>query len=263
MNALIVKEENKEKIQLIKDYCCRGLTDLEMQLFLYTCNKLSLDPMARQIHAVKRWNSDLKREALTIQVGIDGYRLIADRTNCYSPGRSEEFRYDENGKLVSATAFIMKMTRDGRWHEISATAYYSEYAALKKDGTINHMWASKPHIMLGKCAEAIALRKAFPAELSGVYTKEEMQQAENDGTLNDLMQQVENNNEENKKVLCDEFLEKWSKVYNKEHLLEYIEKRGKFTKETFENTVILLSSNEKLFEEEFGKWHNKHKNQAI
>lgn len=251
--------DNKEKIQLIKDYCGNGLTTLEMQLFLYTCKRLYLDPMARQIHAVKRWNSLLKRESMTIQIGIDGYRLIADRTGKYAPGKAEEFKYDENKKLISATAYVMKMTNDGKWHEISATAYYDEYVGLTKAGVPNSMWNSKPHIMLGKCAESLALRKAFPAELSGVYTKEEMQQAENEGRIDEMLQDSENLIQEVKKEIVEDFLLKWEKTYDKCDLMEYIEKRSEYTKKSLEDTVTLLSNEEELFEKEFNSWYNKHR----
>ena len=78
---------------------------------------------------------------------------------------------------MSATAYVKKLA-GGQWHVVAATAHYSEYVQKKKDGGITSMWL-KPHIMLGKCAEALALRRAFPAELSGVYTPDEMAQAAN------------------------------------------------------------------------------------
>jgi RecT family protein len=115
---------------------------------------------------------------MAVQVGIDGYRLIAERTGRYAPGRETTFEY-KDGQLFSATAYVKKQTTDGTWHEFSSTAFLTEYAAYTKDKSLTHMWASKPHIMLGKCAEACALRKGFPAELSGIYTKEEMEQADN------------------------------------------------------------------------------------
>lgn len=167
---------DEDKIDLIKRTVCKGATNDELDLFIMACKKTGLDPFMRQIFAVKRWDSSVKREVMTMQTGIDGYRLIADRTGRYAPGRDTEFGYDENNKLLWAKAFVKKMTPDGTWHEISAIAFWDEYAQKKKDGTPTQFWATKGHIMLAKCAEALALRKTFPAELSGIYTKEEMDQ---------------------------------------------------------------------------------------
>lgn len=169
---------DESKIDLLKNTICKGATDDELELFLHACTRTGLDPFMKQIHAVKRYDSRLSREVMSIQTGIDGYRLIAERTGRYCPGKETTYTYDANGGLVSATAYVKKLTSDGTWHEIPATAFYSEYCQRKKDGSPMGMWGNMPHGQLGKCAEALALRKAFPAELSGVYTKEEMQQAD-------------------------------------------------------------------------------------
>lgn len=175
-------EYNRDQIDLIKRTFAQGATDDEFQLFIMTAQRLGLRPEARQIHMVKRPSYDAATreyiDKMSIQTGIDGYRLIADRTGEYAPGREPTYIYD-NGRLVSATAYVKKFVR-GEWHEVAATAHFDEYAQKKKDGTPTQMWATKPHIMLAKCAEALALRRAFPAELSGVYTDEEMAQADND-----------------------------------------------------------------------------------
>ena len=172
----LVPNYSREQIDLIKKTVARGTTDEELQLFLYTAKRLGLDPLARQIHAVKRGQG--QGATMSIQTGIDGYRLVAERTLKYAPGKKPEFTYYEDKKLESATAFVMKQTVDGKWHEVSATAYYDEYVQVKYDGTPNSMWKKMPRAMLSKCAEALALRKAFPAEFSGVYTHEEMAQAD-------------------------------------------------------------------------------------
>jgi len=180
MTALQLSQEttldhkNEEKISLIKRMYCKNSTNDEFELFLHVCKRTGLDPTMRQIYPVKRWDSSQKKEIMTIQTGIDGYRLIAERTGKYSPGKDTEYGYDENGKLRWAKAFVKKMTPDGTWHEISATAFWDEYVQTTKDGVPTKFWSSKAHIMLGKCAEALALRKTFPAELSGLYTNEEM-----------------------------------------------------------------------------------------
>lgn len=165
-----------DKVELLKRTICKGATDDELELFLHVSKRTGLDPFARQIHAVKRWQDG--REVMTVQTGIDGYRLIAERSDRYMPGREATFEYDEAGLIVSATAYVKKLDKQGQWHEISASARFEEYCGRKKDGTPNSMWNTKPHIMLAKCAEALVLRKAFPAELSGIYTREEMDQAD-------------------------------------------------------------------------------------
>jgi len=167
---------DQTKLDLIKRTICKGTTDDELELFIHACKRTGLDPFMRQIFAVKRWDSSVKREIMTIQTGIDGYRLIADRTGKYAPGRETEFGYDAEGNLRWAKAYIKKMTPDGQWHEISAIAFWEEYVQTTKEGKPTLFWLKKGHIMLSKCAEALALRKTFPAELSGIYTKEEMAQ---------------------------------------------------------------------------------------
>jgi phage recombination protein Bet len=165
------------KLQLIKDTIAKGCTTDELYLFLYTCQRTGLDPLAKQIYCIKRWDANLGREVATPQTSIDGYRLIADRTGNYAPGRAPTYEESEGGGVFSATAYVMKYVR-GTWHEVSATAYWNEYVQTKKGGQLTHMWSTKPRVMLGKCAETLALRRAFPAELSGIYTQEEMPEGE-------------------------------------------------------------------------------------
>lgn len=153
------------KKELIKRTFCKGGSDDELELFMHACKRTGLDPFMKQIYAIKRGNQ------MTIQTGIDGFRLIADRSGNYSPGKSASFELDDKGAVIAATAYLKKRTADNVWHEISATAYMDEYNA--KQG----LWAKMPRTMLAKCAEALALRKAFPAELSGLYTNDEMDQS--------------------------------------------------------------------------------------
>lgn len=164
---------SKDQIELIKRTVAKGSTDDELKMFLHIAKRTGLDPFVRQIYSIRRWNSDIGGFSMVTQTGIDGQRLIAERTGKYAPGKDVEYQYDENGVLISATAFVMKMIGD-KWFEVPATARFTEYAVKKKDGTLTAMWKDKPHVMLGKCAESLALRKAFPNEMSGVYTEEEM-----------------------------------------------------------------------------------------
>jgi len=184
--AVPAQSFNQEQIDILKNSICKGVSNEEFKIFLMACQKTQLDPFMRQIYAVKRkakkadgtWG-----ETMTIQTGIDGYRLIAERTEHYAPGPEPTYTLDQSGNLLSATAYIKKLTKDGTWHTVSASAYMDEYCQTFVDKNSGEkkptgMWVNMPKTMLAKCAEAQALRKAFPAEMSGVYTKEEMQQAE-------------------------------------------------------------------------------------
>ncbi|MCK5358728.1 MAG: recombinase RecT, partial [Elusimicrobiales bacterium] len=117
--------------------------------------------------AVKRGGSS---NQMTIQTGIDGYRLIAERTEKYAPGIEPSYIEDEKGELISATAYVKKLINN-EWHEVAATARFTEY---KQEASF--LWPKMPYLMLAKCAESLALRRAFPAEMCGVYTSDEMPQ---------------------------------------------------------------------------------------
>lgn len=157
---------DEKQIELIKNSICKGASNEELQFFIYACQRTGLDPFAKQIYSVPRGGQR------TIQTSVDGFRLIADRSGRYAPGKEPTFTYDKNGNLESATAYVMKQTKDGTWHQVSANASFNEYNA----GT--PLWKKMPKAMLSKCAECLALRKSFPAEMSGLYGEEEMQQAD-------------------------------------------------------------------------------------
>lgn len=173
MNETALVPYQAEQINLIKQTVAKGVTDLELKLFLYQAQRTGLDPLSKQIHAIKRWNKSLNREEMAIQTGIDGYRLIADRTGKYAGSEDPIFEEDNGGKIIKATVTVWKLV-DNIKCSFTASARWSEYYPGDKQG---FMWNTKPYLMVGKCAEALALRKAFPQELSGVYTHEEMQQA--------------------------------------------------------------------------------------
>jgi phage recombination protein Bet len=196
------------QINLLKTTICKGATDDELKFFIYACQRTGLDPFARQIYSVPRGGQRV------IQTSVDGFRLIADRSGRYAPGRETTFTYDKDGNLISATAYVKKQTRDGTWHEVSANARYDEY-----DGK-NNFWKTKSHIMLSKCAECLALRKAFPAEMSGIYGKEEMDQAEADSNVKPLyMEIISLDHAKELQLLLNECSEESQKAF-----LEYIKK---------------------------------------
>jgi len=162
---------DEQKVALLKNTLCKGINMQDFEVFLHICKRTGLDPFSRQIYAIPRGNQ------MTIQTSIDGYRLIAERTGRYAPGKEPTFEFDKDGKVVSATAYVKKLTSDGMWHDVGATAYWEEYCQ-SFNGKLSNFWSKMPKLMLAKCAESLALRRAFPAELSGIYTEDEMKQAD-------------------------------------------------------------------------------------
>jgi len=201
----------KEKVRLLRDTIARDLTIPELGLFLQVASVSGLDPFSRQIYAVKRWDKKLGKEVMTIQTGIDGFRAIAERTGTYKGQRGPWFwdgvtyekvkaalRDDDGSIIVDKTGKPTLIAIDKeKWLEVwpgssppfaakieimrstltqpmVAVARWSEYAQTYKDGNPLALWASHPTVMLAKCAESLAMRKAFPRELSGLYTPDEM-----------------------------------------------------------------------------------------
>ena len=173
----------RSQVELIKRTVAKGASDDELRLFIQVCKGANLNPFMRQVHLVPRWDSKLGQEVRSIQVGIDGFRAVAESSGAYAgnddpiyEGEKEvEYGSEKMGARkmtapLKATVTVYKML-EGQRYPFTATARWDEYYPGPRMG---FQWHVRPYLMLGKCAEALALRKAFPKLLSGMYAQEEM-----------------------------------------------------------------------------------------
>lgn len=165
--SVVAAIEVLNQLQVVRSVLAPDLNDQELQLFALVAQRSGLDPFAKQIYAVKRAGR------VTFQTGIDGYRSVAERTGEYDGSDEPVFGEMENGHPSSATVTVYRW-RNGRRVGQTATAYWSEFYPGDGQGA---MWKKMPRNQLAKCAEALAMRKAFPYVLADIYTPEEMDQA--------------------------------------------------------------------------------------
>lgn len=175
--------------QIIRDSFANGASDTEFALLLEVARARRLNPLMRQIHFVKRWDTGKGRDVWSWQVSIDGLRAVAERTGLYAGQDEPEFVDGPDGTLLLCKVRVYRKD----WPRPAVgVAYWSEYVQTIRDRQTGKerpaaMWAKMPHIMLAKCAESLALRKAFPEDTSGLYTTEEMGQADNGHAVADVI----------------------------------------------------------------------------
>lgn len=224
------------QLALIKRTLASDCNDDEFNLYMEVARRMKADPFRRHLYAVVYSKDDPKKRKMSLITGIDFYRVVAARNGDYRPDEapavytfSEDAKGPENPHgFIKAVVRCWKLGPDAVWHPIAGEAYWAEYAPIEevadaydwvetgevwKDtgkpkkkkvarGEVTLQpkgkWKDMPHVMLAKCAEAQALRKGWPEDLSGVYVAEEMDRA----TADDLTA-----SERAEKVLIDKRLE--------------------------------------------------------
>lgn len=203
VEPLRARDYTPAQLSLIKRTVAADCNDSEFSLFVEVAKRVGLDPFRRQIHAVVYSKDKPEKRKMSIITGIDGFRAVAARNRDYRPDDEEPvITYSEAEKnpetnplgIVKAVVRAHKYGPDGVWHPVIGVAYWSEYAPLKEVWEYSQEqnkrvptgkveidkkgnWFRMPHVMLAKCAEAQAIRKGWPEDLSGVYSQEEMERA--------------------------------------------------------------------------------------
>lgn len=186
--ASVLKEYTEEQIGILRAHVAPNFSEAELAYGLTVAKARGLDPFAKQVYFTKRrqWDRDSNGylERVTVEPTIDGFRVIAARTGemdgCEDPlwcGADGVWRDVWLEKDPPSAAKVTVYRRNHRKH-YSAVARFDEYAQRKKDNSLTQMWLKMPGAMLAKCAEALALRRAFPEALGGLYSHEEMMQAD-------------------------------------------------------------------------------------
>jgi len=164
-----------EQERMIRDQCAPGSNAEEFAVLMEIAKARRLNPLLKQIHFVKRWDTQKERYVWAAQISIDGMRAVAQRTGRYN-GQDEPEYGPCNAKGFPEWAKIRVYRKD--WDRPAVgLVFWNEYVQTTKNGNPTKFWADMPMNQLAKCAEAQALRKAFPEDCGGLYTDTEMEQA--------------------------------------------------------------------------------------
>ena len=161
----------------------KDATKADLAVYFHVCRQTGLDPFLRQIYLIARQEKvrDQWVTKQTIQVGIDGFRVIRDRAANRDGVEVEYSRtiwYDHDGgehkvwlRADPPAGCEMTVYKNGRPYPAVLT--YAEYVQTK-NGQPTGKWRDAPAHQLEKCVEAFGLRRAFPQDMAGVHLPEEM-----------------------------------------------------------------------------------------
>ena len=187
----ITKQSEQDLIQVLQSSLYPGAAIGSVQMVLNYCAAAGLDPMQKPVHIVPIWDAKAKQTRDVVMPGIGLYRTQAARSGNYAGVSDAEYGPDVTEKVggVEITyptwckVSVKRLLPNGQVAEFSATERWKENYAVKggadKSIAPNAMWQKRPYAQLAKCAEAQALRKAFP-EFGSAATADEMEGKEID-----------------------------------------------------------------------------------
>jgi phage recombination protein Bet len=209
---------NKSQLSLIRRTLAADCNEDEFSLFIEVAKRMKADPFRRHVYAFVFGKNDAEKRKLSIVTGIDFYRVVAARNRDYRPGDkpanfiiNEALKSSENPLGIECCEVTCyKLTADMQWYPVVGVAYWSEYVPIEETaesyewvdtgevwadskkpkkrkmpvGPVTRQpkgkWLTMPRVMIAKCAEAQALRRGWPEDLSGVYVEEELDRARAD-----------------------------------------------------------------------------------
>jgi phage recombination protein Bet len=170
-----ITQYHPDQLRMLREHIAQGLSGGELGYFVEVAKAAGLNPLRKEIYAIKRGGR------VAYQVAIDGFRKLAHATGqfagCSDAVFSTEPAFDGQGHDLVCTMTVYRLV-GGEPRPWPASARWSEYVQRGRDGKASGLWAKMPKAMLAKCTEALALRKAFPNELAGLYSNDEMAQAD-------------------------------------------------------------------------------------
>ena len=195
MTALV--NWSDKQLDLIRRTVAKDADADEFRHFIHICQHTGLDPLKRQAYCFVFHRDDPKKRQMVPVVAINGFRAIAARTGNYRPdNRAPRIEYDESLKsdtnplgIVRAEVSVFQFSH-GQWFEVVGEANWEEYAPIvdewngrgderRKTGRRildprKDAWSRMPRVMIAKCAEAQALRRAWPDSFSAIYEESEV-----------------------------------------------------------------------------------------
>lgn len=175
------------EMELMRNTVAKDCNQSEFDMFIHICKHTGLDPLRRQIYAFVFNQADPKKRQMVPVVAIGGLRSMAERTGNYRPDMdAPRIEYSDDAKnpdsnplgIVKCNVTVYKFSH-GEWFPANGEAYWDEYVPLWNDKIDQKKtgWVKMPRIMIAKCAEAAALRKAWPDDFANLYEESELDQA--------------------------------------------------------------------------------------